>query len=123
MYVIENTVEGKIIGQFKTDGELIDFVKKIVVENEDSETSSIISVSDAKKYIEDYCDNLIMETVWVHPEQKENEILLINAKENEDWENKLLRWVASIRRGNVAYTTGGKEIVPDMKPLFVILEK
>lgn len=28
----------------------------------------------------------------------------------------------AIRRGEVAYTTGGKEVVPDMRPLFAVLK-
>lgn len=57
MYTILNTVEDKIIGTFETDGEFIDFVRKIVIENEDYDFS-VIGVSDAEEYIEDYCDNL-----------------------------------------------------------------
>lgn len=63
-----------------------------------------------------------METIWRHPEQKPNEVLLINVKDNEDWESRLPNWIESVRRGHVAYTTGGKEIVPEMKPLFGILK-
>lgn len=65
---------------------------------------------------------IIMETTWKHPEQKDNEVLLINVKDEEDWESKLPGFIKSVRRGNVAYTTGGKEIVSNMKPLFGILK-
>lgn len=54
--------------------------------------------------------------IWVHPEQKSGEILLLNVKDNEVW--GVPSFCESIRRGNVAYTTNGKEIVLDMKPLF-----
>ena len=63
-----------------------------------------------------------MNNIWRHPEQKPNEVLLINVKDNEDWENHLPPWIISVRRGEVAYSTGGKDIVPDMKPLFGILK-
>lgn len=56
MYSIYNKVEDKII--FKgNESKFIDFTNKIVIENEDYQMS-ILSVSDAIEYIEDYCDNL-----------------------------------------------------------------
>lgn len=56
MYIVHNNVEGVDI--FKgNEREFIDFVKKIVIENEDFDFS-IIGISDAKEYIEDYCGNL-----------------------------------------------------------------
>lgn len=61
--------------------------------------------------------------LWKHPEQMDNEVLLINVKPHEDWESKLPEWIQSVRRGQVAYTTYGKEIVPEMQPLFAILKK
>jgi len=57
---------------------------------------------------------------WTHPELKEGEILLINVKDNEQWGTPL--FCSSTRRGEVAYTTGGKEVVPSMKPLFATLK-
>jgi hypothetical protein len=49
-------VEGKNI--FKgNETEFIDFMKSIVIENEDFDYS-ILGVSDAKEYMEDYCGNL-----------------------------------------------------------------
>jgi len=56
MYEIYNNVEDKII--FKGNGtELINFTEKIVIENEDI-NFSILGISDAVEYIEDYCGNL-----------------------------------------------------------------
>ena len=60
---------------------------------------------------------------WKHPELKKNEFLIINVKDNENWFLKLPDSIKLIRKGNVAYTTGGKEIVPDMKPLFGIRKR
>lgn len=57
-----------------------------------------------------------------HPEQQPNEVLLINVKDNENWEDNLPNWIKSVRRGEIAYTTGFKKVVPDMKPLFGILK-
>lgn len=56
MYRIRNTVEDKIIGEF-TDAEFIEFVCKIVIENEDY-NFSVLGTSDAIEYIEDFCDDL-----------------------------------------------------------------
>ena len=58
-----------------------------------------------------------------HPEQRENEIFLINVRDDENWENKIPNWIESVRRGKIAYTTGQKDIVPNMKPLFGVLKK
>lgn len=56
MYEIYNNVEDKII--FKgNERELINFVEKLVVENEDT-NYSVLGVSDAVEYLEDYCGNL-----------------------------------------------------------------
>ena len=56
MYQIYNNVEDKII--FKGNGqELINFVEKLVIENEDT-NYSVLGISDAEEYIEDYCANL-----------------------------------------------------------------
>ena len=63
-----------------------------------------------------------MKKDWKHPELKENEIFLINVRDKEDWESKLSKDYKSVRRGKVAYATGGKEIVPNMKPLFAVLK-
>ena len=41
-----------------TDAELIEFVQKICVENEDTEHFAIHTAEDAVDYIELYCDNL-----------------------------------------------------------------
>lgn len=73
-----------------------------------------------KKLTASATENLYSE--WQHPELKENEVLLINVKDDEDWEKNLPDWLVSVRRGEVAYTTGGKEVVKDMKPLFGLLK-
>jgi len=57
---------------------------------------------------------------WVHPELKDGEVLLLNVKDSEDW--GCPPFCHSVRRGEVAYTTGGKEIVKEMKPLFGLLK-
>jgi hypothetical protein len=56
MYKIYNNVEDKIIFEgYEID--FIDFVEKLVIENEDY-SFSVLGVSDAVEYIEDYCGNL-----------------------------------------------------------------
>ena len=57
MYTIVNNIESKIINLSSDDTELINFVNKIRIENEDFDFS-ILGISDAKEYIEEYCDNL-----------------------------------------------------------------
>lgn len=57
MYIVNNKVTDMIVGKFKTDGEFIDFMNTILKENGD-ENFSIIGVSDAEEYLDDYCDNL-----------------------------------------------------------------
>jgi hypothetical protein len=57
MYSLVNNIENKIINLSSDDAELINFVNKIRIENEDFDFS-ILGISDAKEYIEDYCHNL-----------------------------------------------------------------
>ena len=57
MYSIVNNIESKIINLSSDDTELINFVNKIRIENEDFDFS-VLGISDAKEYIEDYCSNL-----------------------------------------------------------------
>jgi hypothetical protein len=54
---------------------------------------------------------------WQHPETLENEVFLINVSDDDDWSN-IPDFLVSVRRGEVAYTTGGKAVVEGMKPLF-----
>ena len=58
---------------------------------------------------------------FVHPEIREGEVLFINVTQKELdmklWGNTP-DFFESIRVGNVAYTTGGTEVVPEWKPLF-----
>jgi hypothetical protein len=57
MYSLVNNIESKIINLSSDDTELINFVNEIRIENEDFDFS-ILGISDAKEYIEDYCSNL-----------------------------------------------------------------
>lgn len=57
MYSLVNNIESKIINLSSDDTELINFVNKIRIENEDFDFS-ILGISDAKEYIEEYCSNL-----------------------------------------------------------------
>ena len=54
--IVYNNVEDKNIFE-GNESQFIDFIKKIVVENEDYDFS-IIGLSDAIEYLEDYCSNL-----------------------------------------------------------------
>ena len=55
--MLTSTAEYDIIIFVGNEKEFIDFVKLIVIENE-QEDFSILGVSDAVDYIENYCDNL-----------------------------------------------------------------
>ena len=57
MYSIVNNLENKVITTINSDRELIYVINNIRIENEDIDFS-ILGISDAKEYIEDYCDNL-----------------------------------------------------------------
>jgi hypothetical protein len=54
--VVYNNVEDKNVFE-GNESQFIDFMKKIVIENEDYDFS-IIGLSDAIEYLEDYCSNL-----------------------------------------------------------------
>jgi hypothetical protein len=57
MYTLVNNIESKVITTLDSDRELINKVDDIRVENEDVDFS-VLGISDAKEYIEDYCSNL-----------------------------------------------------------------
>jgi len=54
--IVYNNVEDKNVFE-GNESQFIDFIKKIVIENEDY-NFSIIGLSDAIEYLEDYCSNL-----------------------------------------------------------------
>ena len=56
MYKLYNNVEDLVIFE-GSELEFIHFMKTIVIENEDFDYS-IIGLSDAIEYLEDYCSNL-----------------------------------------------------------------
>jgi hypothetical protein len=56
MITIYNNIEDKIIFQ-GGENDFINFAKGIAIENEDFEFS-VLGISDAMEYIEDYCSNL-----------------------------------------------------------------
>ena len=57
MYIVNNKVTNMIVGNFKTEAEFVHFMRNIAVENDDEEMS-ITCLSEAKEYIDVYCDNL-----------------------------------------------------------------
>jgi hypothetical protein len=57
MYSLVNNLDNKVIANLNSDAELIHKVRNIAVENEDNDLS-ILSLSEAKEYIEVYCHNL-----------------------------------------------------------------
>ncbi len=59
MFTLVNLIENKVIAEPKNVVELIDKLDKIRIENEDFDFS-ILGLSDAIEYVEDYCDNLTL---------------------------------------------------------------
>ena len=59
MYTILHNIDEEKITNLKGDRELVDFVNKIRIENEDYDFS-ILGVSDAEEYLEDFCPNLTL---------------------------------------------------------------
>ena len=59
MFTLVNTIDNKIIAELKGDTQIIDKVNAIRLENEDFDFS-IIGLSDAKEYIEEFCSNLAL---------------------------------------------------------------
>lgn len=59
MYTILHNVDGEKTTTLNSDREFIEFVQKIVIENGDYDFS-ILGISDAKEYLEDYCSNLTL---------------------------------------------------------------
>jgi hypothetical protein len=78
MFTLVNLIENKVIAEPKNVVELIDKLDKIRIENEDFDFS-ILGLSDAIEYVEDYCDNLdLLE------DSKVNEFLSNHSIEVED---------------------------------------
>jgi len=61
MVVVYNNVEDKNVFE-GTENQFIDFMRLIVIENEDF-NFSIIGLSDGIEYLEDYCQNLKFDLV------------------------------------------------------------
>jgi hypothetical protein len=57
MFTLINTIDNNIIAVLKGDTEVIDKINEVRIENEDYDYS-IIGLSDAKEYVEEFCDNL-----------------------------------------------------------------
>jgi hypothetical protein len=63
-----------------------------------------------------------MNATTKHPEQKENEVFLINAKVNEDWHTNAPKWIESIRYGINAYYHNTNLVVEGYRPVFAVLK-
>ena len=66
MYKIVNKLEDKIIFKTNDEQKLINFVLKIVKENNDLDTFTITNVVDCSDYIRDFCDNLEFHKMKLH---------------------------------------------------------
>lgn len=71
MYIVYNNVKGEVIFSSYGEKPFIEFAKKIVEENGDKDYS-VLGVSDAQEYIEDYCGNLdLLEQLFILDETEE----------------------------------------------------
>jgi len=59
MFTLINTIENKVIAELKNDNQVINKVNGIRNGNQDFDFS-ILGISDAKEYIEEFCDNLAL---------------------------------------------------------------
>jgi hypothetical protein len=59
-YTILHNVDGDKTTELDSDAEFIHFMRKIAVENEDDDMS-ILCLSEAKEYLENYCSNLTIQ--------------------------------------------------------------
>jgi len=57
MFTLINTIDNNIIAALNGDAEVINKINEVRIENEDYDYS-IIGLSDAKEYVEEFCDNL-----------------------------------------------------------------
>ena len=57
VFIINDNIEEKQIFSGNEE-ETVEFVKRIVVENEDEDDFLILNIEGAKNYIDKYCDNL-----------------------------------------------------------------
>ncbi len=80
------------------------------------------SAPTIKEALEWLSENMMrLRNDFIHPELKDGEIFLLNVYTNEEF--GVPKFCVSTRLGNVAYTTGGEEIVENAKPLFGLLKK
>lgn len=87
--------------------------KSFIVKRQAYELAS--KVREIEKYIIEVRDS--------HPEQKQNEVFIMNIKNGEDWKtSKLPDWIESLRIGKKAYVTDFSKIVKNYKPMFAILK-
>ncbi len=59
MFTLINTIDNKVIAELKNDNQVINKVNGIRNGNQDFDFS-ILGISDAKEYIEEFCDNLAL---------------------------------------------------------------
>ena len=58
-YRIFHNVDGEKTTTLNSDAEFVNFIRQIAVENNDEELS-ILSVGEAKDYLQNYCPNLTL---------------------------------------------------------------
>lgn len=122
MYTIVNNIENKIIARLSSnDAELINKVNEIRIENEDFDFS-ILGISDAKEYIEEYCHNLellddyevknFLDTHGIEVEENESDYYIDMMMEN----HKCTEW-----QGIQYYLSDSLDLSDDEEKIYDVL--
>jgi hypothetical protein len=122
MYTIVNNIENKIIANLSSnDAELINKVNEIRIENEDFDFS-ILGISDAKEYIEEYCSNLdllddyevkkFLDTYGIEVEENESESYIDLMMDN----HKCTEW-----KGVQYYLSDSLDLSDDEEKIYDVL--
>ena len=121
MYSLVNNVENKVIANLTSDAELIHKVRNIAVENEDFDFS-IICLSEAKEYIEVYCDNLDLLVDSEVEEFLSNHAIEVSGNEHDHYvelmmdNHKCVEW-----KGKEYYISDSLTLVDDEEKIYDVL--
>ena len=121
MFTLVNLIENKVIAEPKNVVELIDKLDKIRIENEDFDFS-IICLSEAKEYIEVYCDNLDLLVDSEVEEFLSNHAIEVSGNEPDHYvelmmdNHKCVEW-----KGKEYYISDSLTLVDDEEKIYDVL--
>ena len=70
LYLIYNKQDNRIIADFYTEKELVSYVQLIAIEQEDEYTIHIETLADVSRFIDYYCQNLMLVTQVMYGVEK-----------------------------------------------------